>query len=102
MILDATPENIPQGKFGEMINIASPDEQIRNELFTAFGISTETRSFEKYRDAVRVLLGSTMFQYHNIGIAKAAPESESTGWDIYLYHFEEPSPFASPRGFVVS
>jgi hypothetical protein len=72
LILNAIPENIPQGKFGEMIDSDFPDEQIRDEIRTAFGLSTEGQSFEKYRDAVRLLLGSTMFQGPNIGIAKAA------------------------------
>jgi hypothetical protein len=102
MILDAIPENIPQEKFGEMIDIAFLDEQILNEFRTAFAFSIKAQSFEKYRDAVRLFLGSTMFQYPNIGIAKAALESQSTGQDVYLYHFEEPSPFASPTGYVVS
>ncbi|KAJ5917676.1 hypothetical protein N7466_011230 [Penicillium verhagenii] len=34
-----------------------------------------------------------MFQYPNLGIARAAIETPSKGQNIYLYHFEEVSPF---------
>jgi hypothetical protein len=66
MILDAIPENIPQGKFGEMIDIASPDEQIRNEFRTAFGISTKVQLFEKYRESHRRLLVPRGLSYHDL------------------------------------
>ncbi|KAJ5776380.1 uncharacterized protein N7511_001391 [Penicillium nucicola] len=96
LILDAIPENISQEKFAEMIDGAFSDDLIRDDFRKAFGFRTQTQPFEEYRNAVRLLLGSTMFQYPNIGIARAGLEPESVGRDVYLYHFEEPSPFPGP------
>jgi hypothetical protein len=49
-----------------------------------FGFKTEEQSFEDYRDEARLLLGLTMFQSPNIGIAKAGLESESAGQYVCL------------------
>jgi carboxylesterase type B len=94
LILDVIPENIPQEKFATLIDDAFPDAQIRDQFRSVFGFSVEPQSFNVYRGAVRLLLGATMFQYPNIGIAKAAVSSVSGARDVYLYHFEETSPFA--------
>jgi hypothetical protein len=56
--LDAIPENSPQEKLGEMIDIAFPDEQIRNEFRTAFGFSTKAQPFEN----IVMLFGSYLIR----------------------------------------
>ncbi|KAJ5709008.1 hypothetical protein N7493_010342 [Penicillium malachiteum] len=65
------------------------------ELCHHFGFS-QGQSDEQYRDAFRLLLGTLMFQYPNIAIAEAARQSDAWKNDVFLYHWEEPSPFPGP------
>ncbi|KAJ5769634.1 alpha/beta-hydrolase [Penicillium odoratum] len=92
LVLDHLPENISQNQFAELLAGTFTNDEVE-ELRSKFGFSKDPQTFEEYRDAVRLLFSAAMFHYPNIGIARAALNTPSKGQDVYLYHFEEVSPF---------
>ncbi|KAJ5649776.1 uncharacterized protein N7484_003499 [Penicillium longicatenatum] len=91
LIFDGMLRRLTQEKLHEAISRNFPDNKAK-ELCHHFGFS-QGQSAEAFRDAFRLLLGSVLFQYPNIGIAEASRKSDSWKNNVFLYHWEEPSPF---------
>jgi carboxylesterase type B len=93
IIMDGLSLKIPQEHFHQLAHsaFASPDDA--DSFLTHFGFTTSpTLPYEAYRDAMRLFVSAAMFQFPNLGIA----ESYGPAGNAYLYHFEEPSPYAGP------
>ncbi|OOQ83118.1 hypothetical protein PEBR_36572 [Penicillium brasilianum] len=92
IIFDGLLKRLPQDRFHELVNEAFSVEDAQ-QLYLKFGFSREPQSEEDFRKAFRLLIGNAFFNYSNVGIAKASKVSDAWRDKVYLYHFEEPSPF---------
>ncbi|KAJ5899620.1 hypothetical protein N7495_004364 [Penicillium taxi] len=95
IIFDGRLKKLPQALFHKRIDEAfSP--QVAGELYARFGFTREPQSEEDFRKAFRLFIGNTLFNYHNVGIANASINSDVWRDHVYLYHWDEPSPFPGP------
>jgi carboxylesterase type B len=95
IIFDGLIKRLPQDRFNDLIDnsLLAP---IAKELYTHFGFTREPQSEESFRKAFRLLVGNTVFNYSHVGIAEASRDSDLWKDRVYLYHWEEPSPFPGP------
>jgi carboxylesterase type B len=93
IIFDGLLGRLSQSHFRDLVD-KNFSPHLANELFINFGFSRAFQSEEEYRKAFRTLVGNTMFNYSNVGIAKASRNSDSWRDKVYLYHMGEPSPFS--------
>ncbi|KAJ5647320.1 hypothetical protein N7490_003692 [Penicillium lividum] len=93
LIFDGLLGRVSQEKLHQSISRAFSDKA--GEFCHHFGFS-EGQSFEEFRDAFRLLIGNVLFQYPNVGIAEASRKSDSWKNNVFMYHWEEPSPFEGP------
>ena len=89
IIFDALVSSLPQLQFHQLVRVAFSSTQA-DEFLQTFGFTSEDLTFERYREAMRSFLSPVLFQFPNFGIAA------SFGPQVYLYHFEEPSPYPGP------
>ncbi|KAH8647819.1 Alpha/Beta hydrolase protein [Xylariales sp. PMI_506] len=95
VIFDGMLKRTPQDKFHQLAQaLLSPE--VLTELYAGFGFTTQPQSEEDFRTAFRLLLGNTLFNYSNVGIAEASRTSPTWADHVYLYHYDEPSPFDGP------
>lgn len=95
IIFDGLLKNLPQVLFHKHVDEAfSP--QVAGELYDKFGFSRQPQSEEDFLKAFRLLVGNTIFNYNNVGIAKASMSSDVWRDHVYLYHWDEQSPFPGP------
>jgi len=97
IIMDRLSHSIPQPHFHQLAHstFSSPSDAtafLQHFNFT----SSPDLPYESYRDALRLFLSVTMFQFPNLGIAESFAPSSSNSRAAYLYHFEEPSPYPGP------
>lgn len=95
IIFDGLIKRLPQERFQQLVN-DSFSSQLAQELYSKFGFSRDPQSEEHFRKAFRLLVGNTLFNYSHLGIANSSQNSETWRDNVYLYHFEEPSPFPGP------
>ncbi|CAI7595295.1 unnamed protein product [Penicillium pancosmium] len=95
IIFDGLIKRLPQERFQQLVNDSFSPE-LAQELYSKFGFSRDPQSDEDFRKAFRLLVGNTLFNYSHLGIAKSSQNSEAWRDKVYLYHFEEPSPFPGP------
>jgi hypothetical protein len=95
IIFDGLIKRLPQERFQQLVNDSFSPE-LAQELYSKFGFSRDPQSEEDFRKAFRLLVGNTLFNYSHLGISKSSQNSEAWRDNVYLYHFEEPSPFPGP------
>ncbi|KAJ5757925.1 uncharacterized protein N7511_006619 [Penicillium nucicola] len=95
IIFDGLLKRLPQDRFHELVDNALP-AQTATELYTHFGFTRQSQSEESFRKAFRLLVGNTIFNYSHVGIAEASRNSDLWRDHVYMYHWEEPSPFPGP------
>lgn len=95
IIFDGLLKRLPQERFHQLVDGAF-SQQAAEQLYAKFGFSREPQSVEDFRKAFRLFIGNTMFNYSHLGIAKASSKSDLWRDNVYLYHFEETSPFPGP------
>ncbi|KAJ5304713.1 uncharacterized protein N7443_004373 [Penicillium atrosanguineum] len=95
IIFDGLLKRLPQERFHQLVDGAF-SQQDAEELYSKFGFSRDTQSEEDFRKAFRLLIGNTLFNYSHFGIANASRNSDDWKDNVYLYHWEETSPFKGP------
>lgn len=95
IIFDGLLKRLPQDRFHKLVSETFSAEDAE-QLYLKFGFSRGPQSQEDFRKAFRLLVGNTLFNYSHVGIAKASKNSDTWRNKVYLYHFEEPSPFPGP------
>lgn len=95
IIFDGLLKRLPQDRFHKLVDqtFSAQDAQ---QLCLNFGFTRDPQSEEDFRKAFRLLVGNTLFNYSDVGIANASKDSDAWRDKVYLYHFEEPSPFPGP------
>ena len=91
LILDGLLQVLTQEMFHGMVKKNFSEDKYQ-EFCREFSF-TLGQSADDFRDSFRVFVGSVLFQYPNISIAEASGQSDDWRNNVYLYHFEEPSPF---------
>lgn len=92
LIFDGMLRSLSQGKLHQLITQRFSEENAA-KLCHHFGFS-KGQTDEEFRGAFRLLIGNVLFQYPNVAIAEASRQSDAWRNDVFLYHWEEPSPFA--------
>ncbi|KAJ5947506.1 hypothetical protein N7466_000521 [Penicillium verhagenii] len=91
LIFDGMLGRLTQDKLHQAVTRAFSETKAK-ELCHHFGFKQD-QSADDFRKAFRLMLGTVLFQYPNIAIAEASRKSESWKNNVFLYHWEEPSPF---------
>lgn len=95
LIFDGVLARLSQERFHEVVQTELPPELV-TELYEGFGFTKERQSADSFRKAFRLLVGNVLFNYPTLGIAEASTKSKTWTDHVFLYHFEEPSPFQGP------
>lgn len=91
IIFDSLSRHLLQNSFHEKVLAAFATASDADLFCKYFGFTlSEEQPFEAYRDAMRFFLSVVLFHFPGLRV------TESYGGNAYLYHFEEPSPYAGP------
>jgi carboxylesterase type B len=95
IIFNGLLKRLSQDRFNQRVEeVLSPE--IARQLYTHFGFTREPQSEDGFQKAFRLLVGNTLFNYSHVGIAEASRWSDAWKDHVYVYHWEEPSPFPGP------
>jgi hypothetical protein len=97
IIMDHLSHSITQPRFHQLVHSAFTTPADATAFLQHFHFTPSPElPYEAYRDALRLFLSVTIFQFPNLGIAESFAPSSSSYRAAYLYHFEEPSPYPGP------
>lgn len=94
IVFDFVLKELSQEKFHERAN-ATLGVGLARELREQFGFVPDGSSqpADDFLRAARLLFGNVLFNYSHTGIAEASCASKIWAGQVFLYHFEETSPF---------
>ena len=95
VIFDGLLARLSQERFHQVAQATLLPELVA-ELYEGFGFTQGPQPADDFRKAFRLLVGNVLFNYPNLGIAEASSRSKVWADHVFLYHFEEPSPFQGP------
>lgn len=94
MIYKPLIQHLSQSHFHQRVH-AEFSQYDAQEFYTHFGFTTRPEPEETFEGKILSLLGTVIFHFPNMQIA-AHGNLSNPDMDMFLYHFEEPSPFPGP------